>query len=48
MKRLNMNIPEDLHKRLKRYCVEVDKQMTEVVLELVEDFLKKAEGKMKK
>jgi hypothetical protein len=43
-----MNIPDDLHKRLRRYCVEADKDMTEVVLKLVEEFLTKAEAKMKK
>jgi hypothetical protein len=48
MRKLQMNIPEDLRKRLKRYCVEADKQMTEVVLKLIEEFLAKAEGRMKK
>ena len=48
MKKLQMNIPDDLHKRLKRYCVEADKQMTEVVLKLIDEFLTKAEGKLKK
>jgi hypothetical protein len=48
MKRLQMNIPDDLHKRLKRYCVEADTQMTDVVLKLIEDFLEKAERKLKK
>ncbi len=48
MKRLSMNIPEDLHKRLKRYCVETDKDMTDVVLKLIEDFLAKAEPKLKR
>ena len=43
-----MNIPDDLHKRLKRYCVEADTQMTDVVLKLIEDFLEKAERKLKK
>ena len=48
MKRLSMNIPENLHKRLKRYCVETDKDMTDVVLKLIEEFLMRAEGKQKK
>jgi len=48
MKRLNMNIPDDLHKRLKRYCVETEKQMTDIVLKLIEEFLTKAEIKVKK
>lgn len=48
MKRLQMNIPDELHKKFKRYCFEEEKQMTEVVLKLIEDFLMKAEGKAKK
>ncbi len=48
MKRLSMNIPNDLHKRLRRYAVEVDKEMTEIVLKLIEDFLAKTEPKLKK
>ncbi|MGD0309094.1 MAG: plasmid partition protein ParG [Acidobacteriota bacterium] len=47
MKRLSMNIPENLHKKLKRYCVDVDKDMTDVVLKLVEEFLTKEEKKRK-
>jgi hypothetical protein len=42
-----MNIPENLHKKLKRYCVDVDKDMTDVVLKLVEEFLTKEEKKRK-
>ena len=48
MKRLSMNMPDDLHKRLKRYCVEADKDMTDVVLKLIEEFLAKAEIKTKR
>jgi hypothetical protein len=48
MKRLSMNIPDDLHKRLRRYAVEADKEMTEIVLKLIEDFLAKAEPKIKR
>jgi hypothetical protein len=48
MKRLSMNIPNDLHKRLRRYAVEEDLKMTEIVLRLIEDFLSKAEPKLKK
>jgi hypothetical protein len=43
-----MNVPDELHKRLKHYCVEVETDMTTLVLRLIEDFLKKAEGKLKK
>jgi hypothetical protein len=48
MKRLNMNIPDEFHKRLKHYCVEVDTDMTALVLKIIEEYLKKAEGKTKK
>jgi hypothetical protein len=48
MKKLQMNIPDELHKRLKRYCVDAETQMTEVVLKLIEDFLEKTEKKLKK
>ncbi len=48
MKRLQMNIPDELHKRLKLYCVHTDQEITEVVLRLVEEFLAKEEKKLKK
>ena len=40
-KRLQMNIPEDLHKAFKRECLEQDKEMTDVVIELLRDWLQK-------
>ncbi len=43
MKRLTMNIPEELHTRLKVICTLEGKDMTEVVLGLVEDYVKEAE-----
>jgi hypothetical protein len=36
-----MNIPDELHKELKLYCVEQDLEMTELVLKLVKEFLEK-------
>jgi hypothetical protein len=43
MKRLTMNISEDLHTRLKVICTLDGKDMTETVLKLVEDYVKTAE-----
>ncbi len=43
MKRLTVNISDDLHTRLKVICTLEGKDMTEVVLGLVEDYIKEAE-----
>jgi hypothetical protein len=48
MRHLNIPLFEDLHKRLKRYCLETDQDMTELVRKLLEEFLEKAEKKLKK
>lgn len=48
MKKFNMNLPEELHKRLKHYCVDHDTEMGEVIRRLIEEFLAKAEKKPKK
>lgn len=48
MKKLQMNIPDELHRRLKMYAVEHNTLMTDVVLKLIEEFLSKAEKKLKK
>ena len=45
MKRLNVNIPDDVHKKLKLHCVEQELDMTEIVLKLIEEYLEKAEKK---
>lgn len=39
-KRLQMNIPEDLHKEFKKACVDDDVEMTDVVTQLVTNWLK--------
>ena len=39
MKRLTVNIPEDLHRRLKLHATSEDKQMSEVVFDLVNQYL---------
>jgi hypothetical protein len=48
MKHVNLPLPEDLHKKLKIYCVEIDKKMTEVLRKLVEEHLEKVEKRKPK
>ena len=48
MKRLIVSLHEETHKRLKHYCVDHEKQMSEVIRFLVEDFLGKEEKKQRK
>lgn len=48
MKKFTMNLPEDLHKRLKLWCVSNDAEMTEIIRRLVEEFLAKEEKKSKR
>jgi len=48
MRQFNMNLPEDLHKRLKHYCVDHDTEMGEVIRRLILEFLEKAEKKSKR
>jgi ribbon-helix-helix protein len=48
MKRLNFNIPDDLHTRLKVACALQQKDMTEILLQVIEEYLKKAEKKQSK
>jgi plasmid stability protein len=48
MKRLIMNIPDELHQRLKVICAIQGKTMTEVAQKLLEEFVEKAEKKSKK
>ena len=38
-KRLTVNIPEDLHRRLKLHATSKDKQMSEIVFDLVTQYL---------
>ena len=40
MKKLQMNIPDELHTRLKVACTLEGKDMTMVVLKLVEEYVK--------
>ncbi|MFA4105782.1 plasmid partition protein ParG [Serratia nevei] len=39
-KKLQMNIDEDLHKRFKLACLKQDKEMTEITVELIVNWLK--------
>jgi metal-responsive CopG/Arc/MetJ family transcriptional regulator len=48
MSRLNLNIPDELHKRFKAICALEGKEMTEVVVRIVQEYVEKAEKKLKK
>ncbi len=43
-----MNIPGDLHKRLKVWCAQNDTEMGEIIRKLVQEFLEREEKKLKK
>ncbi|MBF0344935.1 MAG: hypothetical protein HQL06_11985 [Nitrospirae bacterium] len=45
MKTLSVKIPADVHKALKLYCVEVDKEMQEVVSALIMIHIEKEKQK---
>ena len=47
MSRLNLNIPDELHKRFKAVCALEGKEMTRVVVKIVKDYVEKAEKKLK-
>lgn len=47
-KKLQMNIPEELHKKFKLACLNQDVDMTEVVIELVKVWLSKNNYEMNK
>ena len=47
-RRFTMNLPGNLHKRLKLYSVQNDTEMGKVIQKLVEEFLSKEEKKLKK
>jgi hypothetical protein len=48
MKKFSMNLPEELHKRLKHWCVDNDMEMGEIIRRLIEEFLPKDDKKPKK
>lgn len=47
MRNFNMKISEELHKRLRIVCAHEDKEMSEVVRHLIEEYVEKAEKKLK-
>jgi hypothetical protein len=48
MSRLNLNIPDKLHKRFKAVCALEGIDMTTVIVKIVEEYVEKAEKKLKK
>ena len=48
MKRLTINLTEELHKRLKLHSVLIDQEMTEIIRRLLVEYLERAEKKIKK
>ena len=46
MVRFNVNMPDDLHKQFKLNCVAMGKDMSEVIRELIRDFLERSEEKI--
>lgn len=44
-KKLQMNIPENIHKEFKLACLREDKKMTEVVLSLINHWLESEKNK---
>jgi len=43
MKKINFNLKNDLHKRFKKHCVDRDKSMTDVFIEMIKKELKSNE-----
>jgi hypothetical protein len=48
MKRFTVDLREDVHKRLKIHCAEIETDMTDLVRRLIVEYLEKAERKPKK
>jgi metal-responsive CopG/Arc/MetJ family transcriptional regulator len=48
MKRFTINVQDDLHKRFKIACIQEGKEMTEVIMAYIKDFVEKTEKKSKK
>ena len=49
-KHINISVPDEMHKELKRHCAQNETDMNEVVRGLIADFLRKTKknGKKKK
>ena len=39
MVRLNFNIDNELHKKFKKYCVDEEKSMTEILIKIIDDLI---------
>jgi len=48
MIKYNVNLSDELHRRFKIVCVTESKDMSEVVRKLIEEYVEKAEKKLKK
>ena len=48
MKRFTLDLPEELHRRLKLHCVANGMNMADVIRELVQGYLAKEEKKTKR
>jgi metal-responsive CopG/Arc/MetJ family transcriptional regulator len=48
MKYLQVSLPDELHKRFKLVCVQEEKDMSEVTRKIVEEYVEKAEKKLKR
>lgn len=48
MTRLNLNFPEDLHKRFKAACALQGVKMTDTLIAMVREFVERFEKKQKK
>ena len=48
MKRLNINLTDDEHKRFKLVCVEQDADMSDVIRKLIEGYVKSQKAKSKR
>jgi predicted DNA-binding protein len=48
MKRVTIDLDENLYRRLKVHCAMTDQRIAEVLRKLIEQYLEKIEGKSKK
>lgn len=48
MKHVNLTLPDEVHKRLKVVCALEEQKMTDVIRQLVLEYVEKAEKKQEK
>ena len=48
VRNLNVHLVDDLHKRFKLVCVQENREMSEVIRKLIEEYVDKAEKRLKK